>query len=242
MSLKKQFLRQPKRVNEAVKRVGTKIVAVEPVRMFFPTRWIERGFANIENTITVLGYVAIVTEDNSYAVSKVSGFLRTEPDRISQETVDDETFTVFWFNKGGTVVSSTDIVMIDNLVHPIYTELLGKGKIPWYYSYMDRPRLFENIPYYNGVDKNGDPAIWSYMAASASRDPDDPQRYYRQRKNLTKDMNEKPPVTVGLKMVSFHGTNMLAKQGGSYYDAGATSSLANPSTRIERTEIMLTQT
>lgn len=236
------FLRDPIRVNAAVKQVGSRVVALESLRMYFPTRWTERDLATIESVITVLGYVALVTDDNRYANTKISGYLRVEPDRISQETIDNELYTVLWFKKGSSVIASTDIVMNDNLVHSIYTELLGKGKIPWYFTYQDRPRLFENIGYYNGVDRNGDPAIWSFMAASASRDPDDPQRYYRQRKNPTDDMDTHPPITVGLKLVSYHGSSLISKQGGSYFDAGTTSALANPSERIERTEQMLTQT
>lgn len=235
------FRRDSVRANAAVKRVGSKIIALEPMRMYFPTRWTERDLATIENVVTVLGYVALVTEDNAYGVTKVPGYFRVEPDRISQDIVDDEPYTVFWFNKGSSVIASTEIVMIDNLVHPIYTEFLGKGRIPWYFNYMDRPRLFENIPYYNGVDKQGDPAIWSFMAASASRDPENPQRYYRQRTNPTQDMVTHPPVTVGLKLVSYHGSSLISKQGGSYFDAGTTSALANPSSRVERAELMLTQ-
>lgn len=236
------YTRDEKRANQAVKRIGDKVVATEPVRLMFPTRWLERGLAVIQNTITVLGFVAIVTDDGKYGVTKVTGYLRTEPNRISQETVNGEACTVFWYNKGACVIASTDIVVIDNLVHPIYTELLGKGRIPWYYNYMDFSSLFENIPYYNGVDKQGDPALWSFMAASASRDPDNPQRYYRQRKEPTTDRFEHPPVLLGLKLVSYHGSNLIAKQGGSYYDSGTTSSLANPSKRVERMELVLTQT
>jgi len=228
--------RDPARVYAALKQAGSRKVATEPVKMIFPTRWLERELAVIENVITVLGYVALATDDGSYAVTNVSGFLRTEPDRITKVTVGDESYTVFWFNKGSNVIASTDIVMIDNLVHPIYSELLGRGRTPFYYDYDDMPRLFENIPYYNGVDSKGDPVIWSYMASTATRDPDDLQRPYRQRND-----RNKPPVLVGLKRVSFHGNSLLAKQGGSYYDSGTTSALANPSSKVDAIENILTQ-
>lgn len=228
--------RDPARVYAALKQAGSRKVATEPVKMIFPTRWLERELAVIENIITVLGYVAIVTEDGSYAVSNVSGFLRTEPDRITKTVIDNESYTVFWFNKGSNVIASTDIVMIDSLVHTIYTELLGRGRTPFYYDYGDMPRLFDNIPYYNGVDGKGDPVIWSYMAATATRDPDDLQKPYRQRND-----RNKPPVLVGLKRVSFHGNSLLAKQGGSYYDSGTTSALANPSSKVDSIENILTQ-
>lgn len=230
--------RDPVRVQAALKRVGTKITALEPVKMYFPTRWLERDLAVIENTITVLGYVALVLEDGTYSVSKVPGFLRTEPSRISKEDFEGESYTVFTYNKGASVISTTEIVRLDTLVHAIYTELIGRGRVPHYFDYNDFVSFFNSIDYYNGVDGNGDMAVWSYLAASTARDPDDIQRYYRQRK--VKD--NKPPVVVGLKNVSFHGRSLLSKQGGSYSDMGTTSALANPSNRVERLEQILTQT
>lgn len=230
------YIRDKERLDKALKRGGDKVIATESVRMIFPSRWLERDLAVIESTITVLGFVAFATDDDKYAVSKVPGFFRTEPDRITNEEFEGEMYTVFHYSKGSRVIYSTDIVVIDSLVHPIYTEFLGKGRLPWYYDYSDLPSLFEGIVYYNGVDKGGDIAIWSYMAATAARDPDNPQRYFRQRK----DLSVKPKL-VGLKKVSFHGGNVMAKLGGSYFDAGTTSALANPSTRVERAETMLTK-
>lgn len=238
----KQLTRNPERLQQAIKLVGKRRVAMEPLRMYFPTRWVERNLAVIEEIITVLGYVAFVTDDGAIAVTMVSGFFRTEPDRISNEVIEGETYTVFWYNKGSNVIVSNDIVKIDNLVHPIYSELEGKGRIPGYFLYADRARFFANIPYYNGVDKQGNPAIWSYLSASASRDPDNPSHYYRHRRTPLKDQFDHPPVTVGLNLVSYHASSLFGKQGGSYYDAGTTSALANPSTRAARMERTLTQT
>lgn len=231
------YKRDSKRVYKAINRVGNKIIALEELRMMFPTRWLERDLAEISTNISVIGYVALITKDNKYAVSKVAAFFRTEPDKMSNEIVNDEKYTVFHYEKGSQVVCSTDMVVIDSLVHPIYTEFLGSGKIPWYYSYDDLHNLFEGIQYYNEVDKGGDIAIWSFMAATASRDPDNLQEYFRRSKKI----EESKPTIIGLKQVHFHGGNVLAKLGGSYYDAGTTSALVNPSTRIERAETMLTK-
>lgn len=230
--------RDSSRLDTAIKTAGDRKIAGESIRMVFPSRWLERELAVIENVITVLGFVALITDDGSYAVTMVPAFFRTKPDRITKDKVDDESYTVFWYDKGSEVIASTDVVMIDNLVHTIYTDLLGQGRIPFYYDYDDVPRFFNDIPHYNGVDGNGDPVIWSFMAATTARDPKDLQKSYRQRKVTT---DPTPPVYVGLKRVSFHASSLLSKQGGSYYDTGTTSALANPSSRIDRLESMLTQ-
>lgn len=230
--------RNPKKLWEAVYRKDPIVVAKKPLRLVFPTRWLERELAVIESTIEVLGYVALVDEDDNYAVMKVPGKIRTEPDRISNMKHEDEDFTVFYYNPGSKVIASTDIVVVDSLVHPIFTELLGRGRIPFYYDYdKDYAKLFSDIGYYNGVDKSGDPAIWSYYAATTARDPSNPQDYYRHAKAMTQ-----PPIQIGLKKVALHSRNVLGKQGGSYFEPGTTSALSNPSRRVDPGEVVLTQT
>ena len=229
--------RNPKLVMDTLVRKGNRITATVPVRMYFPTRWLERDLAVIENTITVLGYIALVDEKGNYAISKTPGMLRTEPSRITKEDIEGVSYTVFWYNKGASVISMTEVVKLDTLVHAIYTELIGGGHIPAYFDYNDLVTIFRDIDYYNGVDSNGDMAVWSYLAVSTARDPDNIQRYYRQRKVD----DGKKPVIVGLKNVAFHGRSLLSKKGGSYSDMGVTSALANPSNRVERLENVLTQ-
>lgn len=233
------YTRSKSRVDSAYKRAGETLVALEPLRIHIPERFAERGLAVIEDVSYILGCMAIITEDNYYASSMVTAMLKTEPDRIGRVVIDDVGYIELAYDKGSKIVASIHPVVVDNLPHKIYTELYGKGRIPWYYEYEDIPRLFKNSRKYNGVQLGADPAIWEYVAASLCRDPEDPTRYYRQIPNAKASLAELRPYFIALRNVSFGSTNMTAKLGGSFFDPGMTSALANPSDRDERFESKL---
>ena len=239
--LSSAFKRSKQRVDSCLKRVGKTLIALEPVRVHIPARFTERDLAVIEDVSYILGFMAIITEDNYFASSTVTGMLRTEPDRIGKVVVDDVSYIELFYDKGSKVCASIDIVMVDNLIHPVYTEMLGKGNIPWYYGYDDIAKMFYETAKYNGVTLGADLAIWEYLAACLCRDPDNPKQYYRQRANIHESLKTIMPYIVSLRNVSFGATNFTSKLGGSFFDPGMTSLLAHPSERAERVESFLRQ-
>jgi len=237
-----EFTRSKTRVDGALKKVGSTLVALEPLRVHIPERFAERGLAEIEDVSYILGFMAIITEDNYYASSTVTAMIRTEPDRIGKVVVDDVGYIELFYEKGSAVIASTDVVVNDNLPHRIYTEMLGKGRIPWYYGYEDIPKMFVDTKKYNGVTIGADFAIWEYLAAALCRDPDDPSRYFRQRPNAKADVARGiKPLYIPLRNVSVGATNVTAKLGGSYTNDGITAALVNPSDRPEKIETLLRQ-
>jgi hypothetical protein len=237
----KDFTRSKARVDSALKKIGTKLIAQEPVRIHIPERFSERGLAEIEDVSYILGFMAIITEDNYYASSTLTAMVRTEPDRIGKCVVDDVGYIELFYEKGSAVIAATDVVVNDNLPHRIYTEMLGKGRIPWYYTYVDIPRMFVDTKRYNGVTIGADLAIWEYLSASLCRDPDNPSRYFRQRPNAKKDAETITPYYIPLRNVSVGATNVTAKLGGSYTNDGITAALVSPSDRPEKIETLLRQ-
>lgn len=235
------YKRDKKRVDSCLKKVGTTLVALEPLRIQIPERFTERDLAIIEDVSYILGFLAIITEDNYYASSTVTGMLRTEPDRIGKIVVDDIPYIELFYDKGSSVFSSTKVVTVDNLVHPVYTEMLGKGNIPWYHGYEDICMMFYDTGKYNGVTLGADLALWEYLGACLCRDPDNPRQYYRHRKNVKESLKTVDPYIVSLRNVAFGATNFTSKLGGSYFDPGMTSLLAHPSERQERVENFLRQ-
>lgn len=238
--LSSAYKRSKSRVDAAYKKVGTSLVALEPLRIQIPERFTERGLATIEDVTYILGFMAIITQDNYYSSSTVTAMLRVEPDRIGRCVVNDVAYIELHFDKGSKLIASTDVVMVDNMIHRVYTEMYGKGRIPWYYEYEDVPKMFQDVGKYNGVTVGADLAIWEYVAASLCRDPDDPTKYFRQRKDI-KGHPEIHPYIVPLRNVSYGATNLVARLGGSYFDQGMTGTLTNPADRNERLESMLRQ-
>lgn len=237
----KEFTRSKARVDSTLKKVGTKLIALEPVRIHIPERFTERGLAEIEDVSYILGFMAIITEDNYYAASTLTAMIRTEPDRIGKVVVDDVAYIELFYEKGSAVIASTDVVVNDNLPHRIYTEMLGKGRIPWYYGYEDIPKMFVDTKKYNGVTIGADFAVWEYISAALCRDPADPSKYFRQRANAKKDTETLTPLYIPLRNVSVGATNVTAKLGGSYTNDGITAALVSPSDRPEKIETLLRQ-
>src|SRR5690606_19118349 len=149
--LSSEFIHSPERVEKAIKVAGDAIYALEPLRIHFPERFVERELATIEDIVYVLGFMAIITEDNHYSAPIITAMIRTEPDRIGKVVVDDVAYVELSYNKGSKIAVSTDLVVVDNLIHRIYTEMYGKGRIPWYYMYEDIPDMFVKTGKYNGT-------------------------------------------------------------------------------------------
>lgn len=237
--LSSTFVRNNERVAKAYKKVGDQLIATEPVRVMIPEGFVKAGLAIVEDVVTILGCMAIITKDNQYASTSITALVRTEPDRISTVMVNDVPYLTFYYNPGSAILSSTDIVMVDILVHPIYTVIYGRGKAPWYYDYERFLKILHNTGQYNGTDGNSDPAIWSYMGATICRNPDNLRQYYRQRPNAKAEQLTHPPVTVPLKNVSFNADSLVAKLSGSFFDPGVTAALAHPSKRPDTVEGIL---
>lgn len=233
------FTRDNARVSKAFSKVGTSLIALEPLRIMIPEGWVKQGLAIIEDVVSILGMVAIITDDNAYASTSITAMVRTEPDRITTVIVDDVPYLTLFYNKGSTIWSSTEIVVVDIMVHPIYTVLYGRAKVPWYYDYERLLKIFHNTGKYNGTDGKADPAIWSYIGASICRDPDNLRQYYRQRGSAKADVIKHPPITIPLKNVSINADSLVAKLSGSYFDPGTTSALAHPSKRPDTVESIL---
>lgn len=239
--LSSEFKHSKTRVDSALKKVGTQFIAQEPLRIHIPERFSERGLAEIGDVSYILGFMAIITEDNHYANTVVTAMMRTEPDRIGKVVVDDVGYIELFYDKGSAVVASTDVVINDNLPHRIYTEMLGKGRIPWYYTYEDIMKMFVDTKRYNGVTIGADFAIWEFISAALCRDPENTSQYFRQRPNAKADAKRMTPLYFPLRNVSVGATNVTAKLGGSYTNDGITASLVSPSDRPERIETLLRQ-
>lgn len=233
------FKRDKARVQQAFVKAGNALIAKEPLRIHIPERFLERDLAVIEEISYILGCYALITEDNCYSPALVPAMIKTEFDRINRVVIDDVGYVELSYDKGSKFVASTDVVVLDNLPHRIYTEFHGKGRIPWYFDKDDLPFVFSESSKYNGVTLGADPAIWEYICASLCRDPDDPSRYFRQIPNSKAVSKTKEPYFVALRNVSFGSTNLASRLGGSYADPGITSTLANPSERPERFESVL---
>ncbi len=236
-----KLVRAPQRVHKALKEVdGKRIVAVEPCKIFMPARYAEQGLAMIGAEIYILGIFAIVVE-NAFGVCMLNTMVPIEPTWMTKIKVNDDDYYEFGFQPGDTVIKNVNLVKTDTLVYSIYDEFLAKGYVPPYMDYNDLGHLFDTAKAYAGANIGTNPEVTQLIASIVARDPKDRTRYYRQAIGVRQDMDTIKPVFVPLKSVAYSATNTLNKIGGSYIQEGIQSSLAYPSTRVERVESILRQ-
>ncbi len=237
--LSNEFKYNPSMVNSKKKRIGSEEVATSPLRIIFPERYLDGPLTVLGEVVYIVGYFAVIDESNNYSICSLPAMIRTEPDRITTTTVDDVPYCTFHYDVGSRLVANINLVIDDNLPHKIYTELLALGRIPFYFNYESVYRFFLETKKYNGYELGSNSVLWEYLAATISRDPNDPSRLYRNRKDIGDRTKRPVPTFIGLNNVAMGATDAFNRQGGSYAREGLTATLADPSTRAERMESIL---
>lgn len=235
-----QYIRDAARVHQAVEITEDRtVVALKPVKMHIPARFPQRELALFENEITTVGICAIILDDQYYMSSMICAPIRTEPSLVSTVIVDDVEYIEMSYEPGDRVLSSLDLVKIDNLLYRIYDEICAKGRVPWYLEYEDLGGLFDTSRKHSGPTVGSTPTVWEIISSTICRDPADLRRYYRQSIETKEEIAQNPATIIPLRNVSYGATNTVAKITGSRFDDGMTSAIVNPGDRVERTEKIL---
>lgn len=235
-----QFIRDADRVHKALEETAERsIVALKPVKMYIPARFPQRDLAVFEDEITTVGICAITLDDKYYMSAMICAPIRTEPSLVNNVVIDDIEYIEMQYEPGDRVLSSLDLVMIDNLLYRIYDEIIAKGRVPWYISYEDIGDLFESSKKHTGITVGATPTVIEIIVSTICRDPNNLQRYYRQAVETVEEISQNPPTIIPLRNVSYGATNTIAKITGSRFDEGMTSAIVNPGDRVERTEKIL---
>lgn len=235
-----QLKRDPERIKADLQKVGgDRVVTKKGCRIYIPSRYRENQFAKIANETYILGLFGIVSPDGYYSVSRCLAMVKTEPSVINIVTVDDTEYMELVYEPGNSVIANTDIVQSDDLLYEVYNEFIARGNVPWYMDYYDLGKLFEMAKYYCGVKLGANHVILEMLAATVSRDPKDPVKYYRQVVKTQKDVLDNPPKIIKLDSVTYGATNTTAKLIGAYWDEGVTSALVNQSDKLEPIEDLL---
>lgn len=235
------YIRDPKKVKAAIKRTDEgSYVALKPLKIQIPARFPQRGLAVFEDEITFLGFCAIILDDKYYTSSNICAPFRSEPTLVGKAIVDDIEYIEMQYEPGDRLISSENLVMIDNLLYRIYDEMIAKGRVPWYVDPVrGMGRLFDTAIKHAGVRIEKTPTIMEIITSSICRDPSDLKRYYRQAMETYDDIEANPPTIIPLRNVSYGATNTISKLTGSRFDEGMTSAIVNPGDRVERTEKIL---
>lgn len=216
------------------------VVSGNTLQVIFPERWVAKELAELGEVVHLIGYFAVIDDKGNYGKMMIPSIIRTEPDRITKVVIDGDAYVKMEYDKGSNLITSMNVVMDDNLIYYIYSEFLEKARIPFYFSYSDRARFFNESRKYNGFKLGYDPAAIEFLVAFMHRNPDDISESFRHVPNA-QNSTMKPSV-MGLNDVTTGSSNFITKVTKSYTTAGITSALNNPARRAERIETMLRNT
>lgn len=213
-------------------------VAKANCKIVVPSRFLERILGSLEPEVYTVAIFALVTEDGKYAVSCAPSLMRLTPTDLNTVVYEDMEYQEFIFDKGAVICPELNLVVRNELVYYIYSEIMAKGNVPWYIDYVGLGNLFKGSKHFAGVTVGANHAVWEMMVSSLARVPDDKMKYYRHNVKTEKDLLTEP-VIVPLRSVIYGPTSTVARLIGAYFKEGITASLVNPSEKIEPIEDLL---
>lgn len=231
--------RDPDRVNANLIVRGDELVTKVPCKVLVPTRYFERGLGTLEPEVYAVAIYALVMEDSYYAVSLAPTMMRFTPTDINHVTIDEVEYTVFSFEKGAVVCPQLNLVVRDEMIYYVYSELTAKGNNPWFMERDDLAMPFENAPKFCGVTVGSNHAIMQMVYSSTTRLGTDRSVQYRHAAKTPQDLKNLRSVTIPLRSIIWGPTNTFARIIGSYFKEGLTTALVNPSDKVEPIEDML---
>jgi len=225
------------KTRSALKQVGNKVIAVKPVSIIIPERFIEKKLSIIGDRCYTIGIYALVSGD-IYCVSRVIHQIEISPTAIAFVKYKGLSHVQFEFDAGSTVIPQLETIKDSTMPYTVFDEIILKGKSPWYLSYEDLSLLFNTSDQFAGVNMGSRHAILGMIAAAITRSESDKNIYYRHA--LSKNPKEKSTV-IPLRNVGYGTTNTTSALIGAYWNDGLSSALVNPSDKTEKIEELLTK-
>lgn len=235
-----KLIRDASKVKEALHELPSgELVCTKQVKIVIPTRFSERGLAEVGMNTYIVGIYAMIVEDKFYAVSLVNTMIAITPTSTLKIKIKGVEHYEFTFDPGQIVMPRTNLVKNDILVYKIYDEIVSKGKVPWYLGYDDLGHIFDTALSHGGANIGTSPEVTELIISIIARNGKDRTEYYRSSINSLEELKTSPPVFISLKSVPYAATNTTNKLAGSYWNEGVVSSLVTESTRVERIENLL---
>lgn len=209
-------------------------------KIMIPARWTDVNLADIGISTFTYGFFPLILSDtNEYMVCNVPVKIELKPYQTRPVKVNDENYLEFSFEANSPVYKTLDVIKKRTFIFDILSELILKGKVPWYASYKDMATLFRLAKKYADSDAANVDAITELIASIISRSPSDLKKYLRQAIPNQKDADVSKVEYVALSSVVSSVNNTVNKIAGSYFSDGVQSALVHPSKKTERIETVL---
>jgi len=220
------------RDDEAIKKCfkiikGRSIVALEDIKVIFPTRFINRQLAVIDTVVKVMGIYAIVYEDKYAIYNKLASHTLT-PYNVTDSVLDTETadiaYKVLHFRKGEVYMPDIEVMKTNTLIYNVFDELFTKGNIPWYMGYHDVANVLSSAKEQTGSGIGDNPINLEVLTALIARSRTDKSIPYRH----TVDKQKDKPAFIGLNSIYYAFDNTGSKLIGGYFGPGVVTAITTP--------------
>jgi len=218
---------------------GKQIITKVNCRIQVPVRYMSIELGQIGVDTYTLGCLAIILEDDTYAVLNVNALLALDPYKTITTKVDDVEYYEFYFTAGDVVFKDTTVIKREDIMFAIFNEFVFKGKIPWYMGYEDLGKLFDTSSEYAGSSIANSPETIEFIASMLTRGKDNRDKYLRSIIRSYKETTNDKIAYVPLMSVFYSVHNTVNRLAGSYFDNGITSSLVNPTDKVGSIEKIL---
>ena len=236
----KDLIKDVDKVKESLIKLNDKsMVTKNDLKIYYPTRWLERDLAITGIEDVVLFCLLLVVDNKYYATINVNAKVKLEPYEVGSVLINGDSYQELFFPKGSTVTKSLTLIKTDTLSYYIYDEFMSKGRIPFYLDYSIAGKLFDTAKKHANANIGEDFEITEMIISLQARALHDRTLYYRQSISSSDNTKETNYVWTSLKNVRDSATNTTTRLGGNYYSEGVVSALINPSERVEQVESIL---
>lgn len=232
--------RDPQAVKACLQTLPTgAVVTTAPCRIQIPERYIDRELAVIGIEVYIYGIYAILLEDDRYAVSLTHAMLKITPFKSLKIKVEGVPYYEFHFPANSMVIATTETIVRNQYIYPVFDEFLVQGKVPWFMDYDDVGYLFDTAKTFGGSTIAASLETIELLASIVARSKDDRVVYYRN--SLPEDPNAAtvPPAYIPFKSVYYAATNTLNKLAGNYFQDGVVSALVTPTDEVQHLEQLI---
>lgn len=189
--------------------------------------------------ISFIGYFALITPDGNYCTWKVPSIIRTMPDDVRNVEIDGKMYYEFHYPKGGRIAKSTDLLVDELTLYPLFEDVIARGRTVWYYDYEQMGGFFKHAREYTGVSLYGTPSVFEMVIAQTARFDEDRNLPLRHVVKSPADVKNKKFTYIPMRNVEYGATDTVSKLGGSNIAEGMDSAIVNPTQETQPIEKLL---
>lgn len=204
-----------------------------------PESFRAKQLISLGKEISFIGYFAMITPDGHYCTWKIPSMIRTMPDDVRNVEIDGKMYYELHYPKGGRVAKSTDLLVDQLTLYPLFEDVIARARSVWYYTYEQMGRFFKHAREYTGTSLYATPSVFEMVIAQQARDNKDRNIPIRLSIEKPSDVEKFDFTYIPMRNVEYGATDTVSKIGGSNIAEGLDSAIVNPSEEEQPVEKLL---